>query len=69
LQEAHVVYEKPTVIELGSIAQNTWYAGGSGNCKGGGEIQHLDMHNEWSGGSDANFPGTSPGDVPPECEV
>jgi len=47
-------YESPRVTDFGSIASHTFYAGGSGNLKGGGDPQHLDNFCEWSGGSDVN---------------
>ena len=51
----HMQYESPRVTDFGSIASHTFLAGGSDNIKGGGDPQHLDMHCEWSGGSDVNW--------------
>jgi hypothetical protein len=50
-----VTYTKPSVQDLGSIAEHTYYAGRSGNIKGGGIPQHSDKFCEWSGGSDPNL--------------
>lgn len=49
-------YEQPTVVDLGSISGHTYFpVGAPGHFKGGGDPQHLDMHCEWSGGSDADL--------------
>lgn len=48
-------YEKPAVIDLGSIADHTWTLPG-GNVKGGGDIVHLDRHCEFSGCTSATDP-------------
>ncbi len=50
-----MTYTKPSVQDLGSIAEHTYYAGRSGNIKGGGIPQHSDKFCEWSGGSDPNL--------------
>lgn len=50
-----MAYEIPTIEDLGSIADHTFLAGGSNNIKGGGDPQHCDTHNEWSGGSDLDL--------------
>jgi hypothetical protein len=47
-----MAYEKPSVLDLGTITDHTFLAGNSGNEKGGGPIQHLDNFCEWSGGTD-----------------
>lgn len=65
-QEELVHYEKPTVVDLGSISEHTWLAGNSNNCKGGGDPQHLDKFCEWSGGTDADWPACG-GQVDPAC--
>lgn len=48
-------YEKPAVIDLGSIADHTWTTPG-GNPKGGGDITHLDTFCEFSGCTSADSP-------------
>lgn len=50
-----MAYERPEVVDLGSISDHTFFAGNSGNIKGGGDPQHCDTHNEWSGGSDLDL--------------
>lgn len=50
-------YERPVVVDLGSIAKHTWEAGASNNLKGGiPPDAHIDMHCEWSGGSGMDWP-------------
>ena len=58
-QGRHMKYESPQVVDFGSIASHTFYAGNSNNIKGGGDPQHVDVHCEWSGGSDADYEGCS----------
>jgi len=48
-------YHAPEVVDYGSIAAHTFYVGST--IKGGGEVQHVDSHCEWSGGSDADYVG------------
>jgi hypothetical protein len=52
-----VKYEPPGLIELGSIARHTFTVGAT--IKGGTTIWHCDQHNERSGGSGLDFPGTT----------
>ena len=50
-----MTYSQPRVKDLGSIADHTFYAGHSGNIKGGLPPRHVDKHCEWSGGSGIDF--------------
>jgi hypothetical protein len=48
------VYERPTIVDLGSITDHTYCDPAVRPFKGGGYIVHCDKHNEWSGGTGEN---------------
>jgi hypothetical protein len=47
-----LIYEKPSITVLGSIASHTWTTPGGVGIKGGGDVWHYDKFCEASGGSD-----------------
>ncbi|MGH2500649.1 MAG: hypothetical protein ACRDF0_11260 [Candidatus Limnocylindria bacterium] len=53
-----LAYERPAILDLGSIADHTFNAGGSGTIKGGVlPNAHLDIFCELSSGLDPNVCG------------
>jgi len=54
-----LLYEKPTITSLGSIANHT-FTNPAGNNKGGGDVWHYDWMAEHSAGSGEDRSGTKP---------
>lgn len=46
-------WARPVITDYGSIGDHTFCTPG-GNVKGGGIVQHLDIHGEWSSGFDTD---------------